>query len=397
MKKPVSLVLLCAFALTLSLSANASSGLSDVEPGAWYYGEVSRMVADGHISGYEDGTFRPERSVSAAEAVTLAARMTGAATGADESHWAGVQMAYAYESGWLSEEDVPRTGYDSAATRELFCKIVAAAFGISVQDGAELSFSDAAEISPGCLDGVLALSSNGLIEGFEDGSFRPGAPLTRAQAAAILFRAAYPGEADGDLITAEGYTGGEIIDYFCSVALGSEYGDEFCNVVRWDEPVAYYIYGSPTEEDLERFTALAEALCSVPGFPGISAAEEPGAANLNVHFISQAEMDDILGDGYNGYVTVWWNDFIINEGEIYYSTDITQSLRNAVIAEELCQGLGLLTDTYDHPESIFYQYHETADWPSALDWAIIRLLYSGVISPGMTEDEVHAAAVSAVG
>ena len=69
------------------------------------------MVAAGYIDGYEDGTFRPDRTVTVAEAVTMTARMTGAATGEADGYWGGLQMDNAYRSGWISEDDVaPRAG-----------------------------------------------------------------------------------------------------------------------------------------------------------------------------------------------------------------------------------------------------------------------------------------------
>ena len=64
--------------------------------------------------------------------------------------------------------------------------------------------------------------------------------------------------------------------------------------------------------------------------------------------------------------------------------------------EELCQSLGLLNDTYDYPESIFYQYHTETDWPTSLDWAIIELLYRTEIRPGMDESAVRTAAADIV-
>lgn len=396
--KKLAAALAAVLALSLPASAQyAPASFPDVAAGAWYYEPVMEMAASGVIEGFEDGSFRPEQGVTVAEAVTMAARMTSAPTGADSAHWAGVQLSHAEENGWLPADASP----DAPATRELMCRVTAAAFGLSAPEGSALPFPDSSEISPDCAAGVLALTSSGVVEGFEDGTFRPRAGLTRAQAAAILSRASSPGGTQpegGALITAEGCTAEEIIDYFCDVALGSEYGDARENVVRWSGPIRYHIAGSPTEEDLELFTALAAALNGVEGFPGISAAEDEDGANLTVNFVSQSEMDDILGEGYNGYVTVWWHgDHDIYEGEIYYSTDISQKLRRAVIVEELCQGLGLLTDTYDHPESIFYQYHLTTDWPTELDWAVIRLLYSAAISPGMDGDGVRAAAASVVG
>ena len=84
MKRLLSGILICALALTLGVSAfaDAAVSLSDVQPGSWFYNEVSEMVAAGFIDGYEDGTFQPDRTVTVAEAVTMTARMTGAATGA---------------------------------------------------------------------------------------------------------------------------------------------------------------------------------------------------------------------------------------------------------------------------------------------------------------------------
>ena len=71
MKRLLSGILICALALTLGVSAfaDAAVSLSDVQPGSWYYNEVSEMVAAGFIDGYEDGTFQPDRTVTVAEAV----------------------------------------------------------------------------------------------------------------------------------------------------------------------------------------------------------------------------------------------------------------------------------------------------------------------------------------
>lgn len=406
MKKIFSGILAAALALTLGVSTMADSAyLTDVTPGSWYYGPVSEMVSSGVINGYEDNTFKPDRTVTVVELVTMVARITGAPYGEADGFWGGLQMDHAYRSGWISESDVSRSEPNTLVTRELACKIIAAAAGLGYPAGTVLPFTDADSVGSEYMGSVMAMYAHGLLGGFEDGTLRPQSTLTRAQAATLLYRAIHGGDAEGSagLITAAGYSGDEIIDHFCEVALGSEYGgDGSERVIRWSEPIRYYIDGNPTDADLQKISTLAAALDQVPGFPGISEATSSANANLNIHFVDSAGMNAATagvdeGAVFNGYVNVWWSDYNIYSGDIYYLTELTQEHRDAVIVEELCQGLGLLTDTYDYPESIFYQYHTDTAWPTTLDWAIIQLLCSGSITAGMDESAVRAAAASLVG
>lgn len=54
----------------------AQRSFSDVE-GHWATGFVGALVKAGHINGYEDGTFRPDRAVSRAEFAALLNRVAG--------------------------------------------------------------------------------------------------------------------------------------------------------------------------------------------------------------------------------------------------------------------------------------------------------------------------------
>ena len=399
MKKLISAAagLVLAFTLAVSAFAQSEASFSDVLPGSWYYKEVTEMVSSGFIDGYGDGSFRPEQTVTVAECVTMAARITGAATGEADGFWGGVQMSNAYLSGWMSEDDVERSRPDTPVTRELASKIIATALGLSYPAGTELPFTDAAEIGQGYLSGVMAMYANGLLDGYEDGTLRPQSTLTRAQAASMLYRAVHTGEDSAEnYITAEGYTAQEIIDYFCEVALDVEYGSTDNTVIKWDRPINIFVSGAPTAADLERLGALIDALNGIAGFPGINSVDSAEAANLRISFVDAGTMLANTGSDFNGYVRVSWNDHNIYSGDIYYLSDLTQERRNGVIVEELCQALGLLTDTYDYPESIFHQYYTDADWPCPLDWAIIELLYRSEIRPGMDESAVRSAAADIV-
>ena len=66
--------------LLVLLSALPVQGeFSDMPAGSWYREAVTLMAEEGLLSGYPDGSFRPDASITAAEFVTITARCAGAA------------------------------------------------------------------------------------------------------------------------------------------------------------------------------------------------------------------------------------------------------------------------------------------------------------------------------
>jgi hypothetical protein len=59
------------------VSAGAATTFRDVPVGAWYYGSAAASYANGWLSGYGDGTFRPANKITRAEAVTLLNNVLG--------------------------------------------------------------------------------------------------------------------------------------------------------------------------------------------------------------------------------------------------------------------------------------------------------------------------------
>ncbi len=94
----------------IALDAAGSGGFSDVEAGAWYAPYVAFARQYGVASGYTDGTFRPDRPVSRAELVKLLSGYFDLSGGntqtgfpdVPESHWAAPAVAYAAGAGWVS-------------------------------------------------------------------------------------------------------------------------------------------------------------------------------------------------------------------------------------------------------------------------------------------------------
>jgi hypothetical protein len=63
--------------------------------------------------------------------------------------------------------------------------------------------------------------------------------------------------------------------------------------------------------------------------------------------------------------------------------------RRHLLREELTQSLGLMNDTNDYPDSIFYQAWTITTQYSEIDKKIIRLLYHQDIKAGMNRLQVE--------
>ena len=81
---------------------------SDVAPTSWYNTAVSTLSSMGIITGYPDGTFRPNAAITRAEFAAIAARFdndgdkTAAKFSDIATHWAKDEISIAYNNGWIT-------------------------------------------------------------------------------------------------------------------------------------------------------------------------------------------------------------------------------------------------------------------------------------------------------
>ena len=109
------------------------NNFSDVEVERWSNKAISTMANGGYIQGYEDGTFGPGKSATRAEFVTIAARfynvdadsivMKSVLTDID-GHWAAAYIDYAVTQGWINGYDDGSFRPDQNITRAEVMKIV---------------------------------------------------------------------------------------------------------------------------------------------------------------------------------------------------------------------------------------------------------------------------------
>lgn len=175
---------------------------TDVAEDAWYHDYVYDLVYRGVVNGMTATTYEPEGKLTRAQFVKLlACSLADAETlktyegkhpfKDSEGHWAEAYIAWAKDKGIV--EGVSATEFDPEApiTREQMATI----FGrYALRQGIELpksenaagSFPDADKISEYAREFVELMRIAGILNGYEDGTFRPQGNATRAEAAKLF-------------------------------------------------------------------------------------------------------------------------------------------------------------------------------------------------------------------
>lgn len=176
---------------------------SDVPEWHWAYEAISYMADRGIISGFTDGTFRPDETVTReqfAKIMVLALDLplvnpsTPTFEDVDRDHWAYryIESAKRYLTGYKSGSYYYYRGSEGAVREDMACALVKAkGYSYSSADESRLwsIFDDADSISSALRKFVLVAYDRGLIRGYTDRTFRPQGALTRAEAAKLLYEA----------------------------------------------------------------------------------------------------------------------------------------------------------------------------------------------------------------
>lgn len=176
----------------------AAEMFSDCSESYWGYPYIMALKNSGMIAGYPDGSFRPEQTVSREEFVKMAVTASGLYqqglkcdfSDVEEGAWYDSYIASAYRAGIVTGITENTFGVGTNITREDVAMIVYRI--LKEPEGAEEtevtgSFADFEEISEYAKGSVSALAEKKILNGYEDGTFRPKAYLTRAEAAKIIY------------------------------------------------------------------------------------------------------------------------------------------------------------------------------------------------------------------
>jgi len=246
MKKYLFILLLILVFLCPGQNAFAQT-LTDVQD-HWAKGYIGQLVDAGVISGYPDGAFRPESSITRAEFIKtlvvsrglpLKPRVNPTFADVETDHWHYPYIETAVAAGIIVPGDYIQFTFDPD---EPITRVEAAIFLSRsldlIEESAYTGFDDGYQIPQEFRGYIRAAKERGLITGYPNGTFKPWNPITRAETCKILVCYMYEQGKGKGLVTlsydhqlpsvyenafsvhkAYGYPG---VNYVCTSSVGSE-------------------------------------------------------------------------------------------------------------------------------------------------------------------------------
>ncbi|HHW48941.1 MAG TPA: S-layer homology domain-containing protein [Clostridiaceae bacterium] len=162
--------------------------------GKWYSDCIIELIRHGILEPYEDGTVRPENYLTRAEMAVLMGRALKLENKVDgKSPYKDKLPDWARGYIISTSEVKVFIGYpgkvfkpDNNITREEFTAVLVRAFKKELIDDSDLEFKDKDKIGGWAYEYIRIAVQNGVILGYEDGTFRPKDNITRAEAFTIL-------------------------------------------------------------------------------------------------------------------------------------------------------------------------------------------------------------------
>jgi len=192
----LTLVMMVACFPTFPVMAATSNPFSDISD-HWAKNAILSVCDAEIVSGYGDGTVRPQNNATRAEFTSMIVRMlnlSGMAASdfvdVDTDAWYAEDVSVAFDKGLVQGQGEGKFNPNATITREEAMVIVANALAyLNVADEsneAVLSkFADSDSISSWAKDAAALLATNGVISG-SDGNLNPKANITRAEICVII-------------------------------------------------------------------------------------------------------------------------------------------------------------------------------------------------------------------
>jgi|LGVF01.2.fsa_nt_gb hypothetical protein len=192
-----NILLIILSVLLITTSSYANSFFSDIEENVWYKDWVNDLIEQKITSGYPDGTFRPDNQLKRIELLSFTMKSLGYDLAVSEGYWGQNIIDKAVEINIIEETDLMVLNPDGYITREETAQVIYSAYKVDhtkynddVKAQVKLMIKDINSVNEKYLEGVIGVFAEGIVEGYEDQSFRPDNNLTRAEASVFISRLA---------------------------------------------------------------------------------------------------------------------------------------------------------------------------------------------------------------
>jgi hypothetical protein len=176
----------------------AAKPITDIG-GNWAEKQIKSWIDRGLTNGYKDGTFKPNNTITRAEFIALINRSFGFTEKAEiqfadakPANWyyndVAIAVKAAYTTGYTDAQGVQTIGANKKITRQEAAVMIGRLLKLE-DDPSGASFSDANEFADWSINVIGAVATTQIMKGYEDSSFKPVKPITRAEAVVSLDRA----------------------------------------------------------------------------------------------------------------------------------------------------------------------------------------------------------------
>ncbi len=193
-----AVALLCCLSLLATFASAAKVSVEGYEfPDNWSHDALVFAVENGILAGDKERNLHPDDNITRAEMAAVLVRLLGATEAGDLSaytdvhttDWFYTELAAAVGAGVFNGTSATTMEPNAAITREQAAVVLSRAFGVvSSERGTYQSFGDWKQVSAYARDAVSAMKQFKIVNGYEDGTFRPRSPITRAEVAQLLYK-----------------------------------------------------------------------------------------------------------------------------------------------------------------------------------------------------------------
>lgn len=189
-RKPISIiviVLILIVGLVHQGSVTFATDITDID-GHWGKSFIEELVGMSIVSGYPDGTFKPNATITRAEFTVMLLKARGIEPlDATDSHWASGWRAAAVGSGLLKSGEFDNI--DKNITRGEIALMITRSIGESPFMKARTSdITDADALGMELQNAIYSVFDYGIVSGYSDSTFKYDQPATRAEAATMTIR-----------------------------------------------------------------------------------------------------------------------------------------------------------------------------------------------------------------
>lgn len=173
---------------------SSSSIFNDIANYDWAKEAIEGLYYAGIVNGMEDGVFNPAGLVTREQFAKMVVQLFGVATGStntnfvdvNENGWYAPYITAALQAGYIQGQSQEYFGIGESIMRQDMATILYRALG-DQNSKAVLSFADVDNIAGYAEDAIAELVGLGVLNGYEDGSFKPRGTATRAEAAKTIW------------------------------------------------------------------------------------------------------------------------------------------------------------------------------------------------------------------